>query len=132
MMLEVIWRKIKDKMYTAQKKIMISFSLRQIPPTKRIKALHIRKIIQMEQKIIQMEQKLCKGIENVHRSQNKVHKRPMRLVLSSVTHYSIELPCLPCMALCGLDVALCGLVCHVWPCVALYGFVWPLYGLCMA
>ena len=43
MMLEVIWRKIKDKMYTAQKKIMISFSLRQIPPTKRIKALHIRK-----------------------------------------------------------------------------------------
>ena len=43
MMLEVIWRKIKDKMYTAQKKIMISFSLRQIPPTKRIKAFHIRK-----------------------------------------------------------------------------------------
>ena len=41
-----------------------------------------------------MEQKLCKG--------NKT---------ASVAHYGIALPCLPCIALCGL----------VWPHVASYG-----------
>ena len=39
---------------------------------------------------------------------------------ASVAHYGIELSCLPCMALCGFFVALCGLV---WPYVASYGFV---------
>ena len=43
---------------------------------------------------------------------------------ASVAHYGIELPCLPCMVLCGL----------AWPYVALYGldvafqghdYVWP-------
>ena len=43
---------------------------------------------------------------------------------ASVAHYGTELPCLPCMALCGL----------VWPYVTLYGldlafhghdYVWP-------
>ena len=44
---------------------------------------------------------------------------------ASVAHFGIELPCLPCMALCGLlwpFVALYGLV---WPYVALYALMWP-------
>ena len=70
---------------------------------------------------------------------------------ASVAHYGIELPCLPCMALCvlvcpyvapcGLDVAFHGhglirismaLCVLVWPCLALFDLVWPclaLFGL---
>ena len=81
----------------------------------------------VNKKMLQMEEKTCYGAKNNPRSQNEVHKRPMS-VLSSVTHYGIQLPCLPCMALCGLVwpcVALCGLV---WPCMALCGLVWPCVG----
>ena len=51
--------------------------------------------------------------------------------------WHIELPCLPCVALCGLVwpcVGSYGRIIFLRPstCVALCGFVWPLYGLFMA
>ena len=36
-------------------------------------------------------------------------------IFASVAHYGIELPCLICMAICGL----------IWPYVAFCGCMWP-------
>ena len=76
--------------------------------------LYMEQKMVVNKKMLQMEEKTCYGAKNNPRSQNEVHKRPMS-VLSSVTHYGIELPCLPCTALCGL-------LCHY---VTLHVLMWP-------
>ena len=45
---------------------------------------------------------MCKGTKNVPISQKEVHKVPIAMGAKS-SNYEIELPCLPCMALYGLE-----------------------------